>query len=228
MKMLVLRGSPGFSGVKPVAGLPPAGGHGGQPVHPGAAGHRRRAAGARAAGDYGDSEEKSPISHLFRALTPNRFLEDSITNSILGEEEIADSASPELASIRRHMRATEAKVRDILQRLISSNQSKYLQESIITIRSDRYVVPVKSEHKNAIPGLVHDVSSSGSTFFIEPMGVVKANNELRELAGQGEEGDRAHPGRAVRRVRRPQGGHLLDYYSAHPGWTPSLPGPSCP
>ncbi len=83
------------------------------------------------------------------------------------------------------MRATEAKVRDILQRLISSNQSKYLQESIITMRSDRYVVPVKSEHKNAIPGLVHDVSSSGATFFIEPMGVVKANNELRELARPG-------------------------------------------
>ena len=77
-------------------------------------------------------------------------------------------------------------MRDILQRLISSNQSKYLQESIITIRSDRYVVPVKAEHKNAIPGLVHDVSSSGSTFFIEPMGVVKANNELRELAARGE------------------------------------------
>ena len=75
-------------------------------------------------------------------------------------------------------------MRDILQRLISSNQSKYLQESIITIRSDRYVVPVKAEHKNAIPGLVHDVSSSGSTFFIEPMGVVKANNELRELAAR--------------------------------------------
>lgn len=82
------------------------------------------------------------------------------------------------------MRSTEARVRDILQRLISSNQSKYLQESIITIRSDRYVVPVKAEHKNAIPGLVHDVSSSGSTFFIEPMGVVKANNELRELAAR--------------------------------------------
>mgnify|MGYP002227633143 CR=1 FL=1 len=74
-------------------------------------------------------------------------------------------------------------MRDILQRLISSNQSN-TQESIITIRSDRYVVPVKAEHKNAIPGLVHDVSSSGSTFFIEPMGVVKANNELRELAAR--------------------------------------------
>ena len=102
----------------------------------------------------------------------------------MGEDELADSASPELASIRRHMRAAEAKVRDILQKLISSNQSKYLQEAIITIRSDRYVVPVKSEHKNAIPGLVHDVSSSGSTFFIEPMGVVKANNERRELAAK--------------------------------------------
>ena len=139
---------------------------------------------ARAAGEYGAGEEKTPISHLFRALTPNRFLEDTITNSIVGEDELADSASPELASIRRHMRAAEAKVRDILQKLISSNQSKYLQEAIITIRSDRYVVPVKSEHKNAIPGLVHDVSSSGSTFFIEPMGVVKANNERRELAAK--------------------------------------------
>ncbi len=139
---------------------------------------------ARGARDYGAGEEKTVISHLFRSLTANRFLEDNITGSIVGEEEIADAASPELASIRRHMRSTEARVRDILQRLISSNQSKYLQESIITIRSDRYVVPVKSEHKNAIPGLVHDVSSSGSTFFIEPMGVVKANNELRELMAQ--------------------------------------------
>ena len=184
VKMLILRGSPGFSGVKPVAASLQRADMGGslstQELTDVAAVLRA----ARTAGDYGASQEKSPISHLFQALTPNRFLEDRITNSILGEEEIADSASPELASIRRHMRAAEAKVRDILQRLISSNQSKYLQESIITIRSDRYVVPVKSEHKNAIPGLVHDVSSSGSTFFIEPMGVVKANNELRELAAK--------------------------------------------
>ena len=85
-----------------------------------------------------------------------------ITGSIVGDGELADSASPELASIRRHMRATESKVRDILQKLISSSQAKYLQESIITMRSGRYVVPVKSEHKNEIPGLVHDLSGSGS------------------------------------------------------------------
>ena len=184
VNMLIQRGSPGFSGVKPV----------------GASLHRADMGGslntrelleiaavlrcARTAKEYGDTEEKTPISHLFRALTPNRFLEDTITNSIVGEDELADSASSELASIRRHMRSTEAKVREILQKIISSNQSKYLQESIITIRSDRYVVPVKSEFKNSIPGLVHDVSSSGSTFFIEPMGVVKANNELRELSAR--------------------------------------------
>ena len=181
VKMLVLRGSPGLSGVKPVGAILHRADMGGslntRELLEVAAVLRC----ARTAKEYGDSEEKTPISHLFHALTPNRFLEDTITNSIVGEDELADSASSELASIRRHMRATEAKVRDILQKLISSNQSKYLQESIITIRSDRYVVPVKSEHKNAIPGLVHDVSASGSTFFIEPMGVVKANNELREL-----------------------------------------------
>ena len=181
VELLVKKGSPGFSGIKPV----------------GASLHRADMGGslntrelleiaavlrcARNAKDYGDSEEKTPISHLFHALTPNRTLEETITNSIVGEDELADSASSELATIRRHMRATEAKVRDILQKIISSDQSKYLQEAIITIRSDRYVVPVKSEFKNSVPGLVHDVSSSGSTFFIEPMGVVKANNELREL-----------------------------------------------
>ena len=181
VKLLILRGTPGFAGIRPVAASLQRADMGGslntRELLEVAAVLRA----ARTAGEYGAGEEKSPISHLFHALTPNRFLDDTMTNSIVGEDELADSASPELASIRRHMRATESKVRDILQKLISSNQSKYLQEAIITIRSDRYVVPVKSEHKNAIPGLVHDVSSSGSTFFIEPMGVVKANNELREL-----------------------------------------------
>ncbi|MCI9353131.1 MAG: endonuclease MutS2, partial [Lawsonibacter sp.] len=181
VKLLVLRGTPGFAGIKPVAASLQRADMGGSLNTRELLEIAAVLRAARTASDYGAGEEKTPISHLFRSLTANRFLEDTITNSIVGEDELADSASPELASIRRHMRATEAKVRDILQKLISSNQSKYLQESIITIRSDRYVVPVKSEHKNAIPGLVHDVSSSGSTFFIEPMGVVKANNELREL-----------------------------------------------
>ena len=129
----------------------------------------------------GDREKKTVLDGYFESLSPNRFLEEKITGSILSEEEIADSASPELADIRRHIRAAAGKVRDVLNKLIASNQSKYLQESIITMRGGRYVVPVKSEHKNEIPGLVHDVSGSGGTFFIEPMGVVNANNELREL-----------------------------------------------
>ena len=181
-RMIALRGSPSFGGVRPVAEALGRAERGGMLN----TGELLDIAGLltnvrRVQDYYKEDEEGTVIDRMFLSLHPNRFLEDRITNSILGEEEIADSASPELASIRRHMRATEAKVREILQKLISSNQSKYLQESIITIRSDRYVVPVKSEHKNAIPGLVHDVSSSGSTFFIEPIGVVKANNELREL-----------------------------------------------
>jgi DNA mismatch repair protein MutS2 len=186
--MLALRGTPSFSGVKPVgASL--------QRADMGGALNTRELLdiaavlrSARSAKEYGEGEsgEKSCIDHLFRSLTANRFLEERITSAIVGEDEIADAASPELASIRRHIRATAAKVRDILNKLISSNQAKYLQEAIITQRNDRFVVPVKSECKNEIPGLVHDVSSSGGTFFIEPMGVVKANNELRELQAKEE------------------------------------------
>ena len=185
---MVLRGSPSFSGVKPVAGSLQRADMGGSLNTRELLDIAAVLAAARSAKDYGESEEekKTPIDVLFRALKPNRFLEDKITGSIVGDGELADSASPELASIRRHMRATESKVRDILQRILSSSQSKYLQENIITQRSGRYVVPVKSEFKNEIPGLVHDLSGSGSTFFIEPMGVVKANNELRELQAKEE------------------------------------------
>ena len=135
---------------------------------------------ARNAKDYGDSEEKTPISTCSTALTPNRTLEETITNSIVGEDELADSASSELATIRRHMRATEPRC-GTFYRKSSPPTSPSTCRSYHHHRSDRYVVPVKSEFKNSVPGLVHDVSSSGSTFFIEPMGVVKANNELREL-----------------------------------------------
>lgn len=141
---------------------------------------------ARGCKEYGGAGGDSVISHLFASLTANKYLEEKITASIPDEDTISDAASTELADIRRHKRAAAGKVRDVLNKLISSNQAKYLQDAIITQRGGRFVVPVKSEHKNAIPGLVHDVSGSGSTFFIEPMGVVKANNELRELEAKEE------------------------------------------
>lgn len=132
-----------------------------------------------------DKTGKTSIDHLFYALHANRFLEEKITGSIVGEDEIADSASSELASIRRKTRAAGARVRECLQKIISSpSYAKVLQEPIITMRSDRFVVPVKAECKGAIQGLVHDISASGATLFIEPMAAVKANNELRELAAK--------------------------------------------
>ena len=129
-----------------------------------------------------DAQQKTSLDGLFSALSANKFLEDAITGAILSEEEIADGASPALSDIRRKMRAANAKIRDVLQRMISSpTQSKLLQEPIITQRGGRYVVPVKSEHKADVGGLVHDISSSGATLFIEPMPVVALNNDLREL-----------------------------------------------
>ena len=185
---MVLRGSPALSGIRPVAGSLQRADMGGSLNTRELLDIAAVLAAARSAAAYGetDGDQKTPLDHLFRALRANRFLEDKIVTSIVGDGELADSASPELASIRRHIRATEGRVRDILQRILSSSQARYLQDSIITMRSGRYVVPVKSEAKNEIPGLVHDVSGSGSTFFIEPMGVVKANNELRELQAREE------------------------------------------
>ena len=138
---------------------------------------------ARNVKDYITDDDKTTVlDPLFNLLTPNKYLEERIFNSILSEEEIADTASPELADIRRHMRVQSAKIRDSLQKVISSPAyAKFLREPIITIRQGRYVVPVKSECKNDIPGLVHDVSATGSTYFVEPMTAVSANNALREL-----------------------------------------------
>ena len=183
-KMMVVSGSPSFSGVKDVrASL--------QRADMGGVLNTRELldiagvlSAARAVRAYGLSEkqERTCIDYMFSALQANKFLEDKITGSIVGEDEIADAASPELASIRRLIRAASARVHDALQKIISSpSYSKALQEPIITMRSERYVVPVKAEHKGSVPGLVHDVSGSGATLFIEPMAAVKANNELREL-----------------------------------------------
>lgn len=138
---------------------------------------------ARSIKSYVSPEEPSTIlDSFFQALTPNKYLEDRIFGAILSEEEIADTASPELADIRRHMRIQAGKIRDSLQKIISSPAyGKYLRDPIITIRQGRYVVPVKAECKNDVPGLVHDVSATGSTYFVEPMSAVNANNALREL-----------------------------------------------
>ena len=138
---------------------------------------------ARTTGGYvSEDDMQTVLDPLFRALTPNKYLEDKIFGAILSEDEIADTASTALADIRRHMRIQSGKIRDSLQKVISSPAySKFLREPIITIRQGRYVVPVKSECKNDVPGLVHDVSASGSTYFVEPMSAVNANNALREL-----------------------------------------------
>ncbi len=129
-----------------------------------------------------DDENPTILDPLFGALTANKYLEDRISGAILSEDEIADTASTTLADIRRHMRIQSAKIRDSLQKVISSPAySKFLREPIITIRQGRYVVPVKSECKNDVPGLVHDVSATGSTYFVEPISAVNANNALREL-----------------------------------------------
>ncbi len=133
-------------------------------------------------GYVSEDEKATVLDPLFGALTPNKYLEDRISGAILSEEEIADTASPALADIRRHMRIQAGKIRDSLQKVISSPAySKYLRDPIITIRDGRYVVPVKSECRGEVPGLVHDVSATGSTYFIEPMSAVNANNALREL-----------------------------------------------
>ena len=138
---------------------------------------------ARTIKGYVSEDDKATVLDVFfNALTPNKYLEDKIFGAILSEEEIADNASPALSDIRRHMRIQAGKIRDSLQKVISSPAyAKLLREPIITIRQGRYVVPVKSECKNDVPGLVHDVSSSGSTYFVEPMSAVNANNALREL-----------------------------------------------
>ena len=186
-RMMALRGSPGFSGVKPVREILDRADRGGCLSTIELLTVAGLLTSARRTRDYFNDKagEKSAIDHLFHSLHGNRFLEEKIRSAILDEDTIADTASPELADIRRHMRQAQAKSRQILQKIISSpSYSKILQESLITQRDGRFVVPVKAECKADMPGLIHDISSSGATVFVEPMGVVQANNELIELQGK--------------------------------------------
>ena len=127
------------------------------------------------------------LDEVFDRLMPNRTLEEKISRSIISEELIADEASDTLANIRRQIRITNNKIKDTLQKYVQGgSHSKFLQENIVTQRNGRYVIPVKTEHKNDVKGLIHDTSSSGATIFVEPMQVVEANNELRVLESKEE------------------------------------------
>ena len=130
-------------------------------------------------------QDELKIDLYFNSLMPNKYLEDKIFSAILTEDEMSDNASPELASIRRQIKNKENSVRDQLEKLIRSQKLKtVLQDAIITQRNGRYVVPVKSEHRASVSGLVHDTSSTGATVFVEPAGVVEANNDIRVLRGK--------------------------------------------
>ena len=186
---LGLYGSPSFSGVKDVSEPLARADRGGMLNTRELLNIAGLLTAARRVYEY-DAERKgeaTAIDRFFSALHTNKYLEDRIHGAILDEETIADTASAELSDIRRKMRIAASKGRQILQKIISSpSYAKVLQEALITQRDGRFVVPVKAECKGSLPGLVHDISSSGATLFVEPMGVVQANNELKELEAREE------------------------------------------
>jgi len=133
----------------------------------------------------GSAGVETCLDALFGGISANPYLEEAIGSVVLSEDRIADHASPALADLRRKIRQQEAAVRSRLESLTRSPAyAKYLQESLVTMRGGRFVVPVKAEFRGEIPGLVHDASSSGATVFVEPMGVVEANNEVKVLQGK--------------------------------------------
>jgi DNA mismatch repair protein MutS2 len=133
-------------------------------------------------------ETDTSLAYLFTSLSPNKYLEDKIRNSIITEDEISDSASRELADIRRKIAQAGVRIRESLDKLVHSAEvQKSLQENIITMRDGRYVLPVKAEHKGNVSGLVHATSATGSTYFIEPMSVVEANNDIKILQSKEQE-----------------------------------------
>lgn len=128
------------------------------------------------------TEAKDSLSVFFDELEPLPSLSGKIRACIISEEEIADDASPALKNIRREIKKTNDSIHSYLTNMINGSARTYLQDPVITMRGDRYCIPVKAEHKGQVPGMVHDQSATGSTFFIEPAAVVEYNNKLRELA----------------------------------------------
>ncbi len=138
---------------------------------------------------YAHSEQMSTtLSDLFDRLQPDSYLADLLERSIENEERLADAASPALASIRRKITQAGLRLREKLEKMIrSASMQTYLQEAIITIRDGRYVIPVKAEYRGEVAGLIHDTSATGQTYFIEPMAIVDANNDIRLLESQEQE-----------------------------------------
>jgi DNA mismatch repair protein MutS2 len=127
-----------------------------------------------------DEEQNRVIQDICEGITPVKSIEDDIFNAVVSEEEISDRASTLLYNTRRQLKDKNVSVRDKVNSLIRS-YSQYLQDNLFTMRGDRYVLPVKAEHKGSVHGIIHDQSSSGATLFIEPMSLVNLNNEIREL-----------------------------------------------
>ena len=135
---------------------------------------------------YDQLEDKqTKLNYLFESLFPESSLLRRLNEAIIDENSLSDDASPELRSIRRKIARSQLSIRESLDKMIKSGEGKkYMQDSIVTIRDGRFVIPVKREFKSNVSGLVHDISASGSTLFIEPMSVVEANNDIRILAAQ--------------------------------------------
>ena len=130
-------------------------------------------------------DKQTKLNYLFESLFPENSLLRRLNEAIINENSLSDDASPELRSIRRRISRSQLSIRESLDKMIKSSEGKkYMQDSIVTIRDGRFVIPVKREFKSNVSGLVHDISASGSTLFIEPMSVVEANNDIRILAAQ--------------------------------------------
>ncbi len=127
-------------------------------------------------------EMETSLTGYFRSLEPLTALAGEISHCILSEEEIADDASPGLKRVRRSITLTGDKIHSQLNSMVNGSCRSYLQDAVITMRDNRYCIPVKAEYKNQVSGMIHDQSSTGSTFFIEPAAIVNLNNQLRELA----------------------------------------------